>query len=503
MLRPYSDRLRTRLVRSLVFATFLLVLGILLLALPTAEPVFAASVGIDQCANGVAGTNPQSCSWTTGIVGNSNSSYIEGMASPQRFLLSNLYSGSAGSQCNNTTRVCNLTFSASWTDGTKHGYDMLVSWDQAVVINKQIAGVSNFYLNPCAGYNPGDTATCTDVYTTNQNIYNVPLPDDSFVSGSFQVDGSTQSRINAFEGLYGDRQLRIYANQPITSAVMLLSHCTNNLSSCGIANGSDTSGQTVISYTLIYTTNATDALVTFAGHFALSGNPRINPLTWGYSNGSGAIGGASWHVKDPKLNYTGGSQDNQAQLFEGSAYPIDSGTRAGGGTVTSGAITDTVWMTNTAAGASDIVGNVHFYVCADTIVPFSPPLSSTLPYGCLTTTSGAGYTVTDIGTKTLNVVNAGNKKNSSVTSAVYTPTFAGRYCFLTVFTPTDAIPYNYNVMSDTNSTSECFEYNNPTPLGVYSLSASSGTDWTMMVVAFGLLGIVVSVGVLKFGWRRN
>jgi hypothetical protein len=42
----------------------------------------------------------------------------------------------------------------------------------------------------------------------------VDVPDDPFIS----KDGSTQTRINAYESLYGNRQIRICGNQPIISA---------------------------------------------------------------------------------------------------------------------------------------------------------------------------------------------------------------------------------------------------------------------------------------------
>ncbi len=505
MIPLVSDRPNARLARILTLTSVFLVLGVALLIIPAVLPVFAAGVGIDQCANGKASDalNPQFCSWTNGILGNANSSYTEGMANPQRFLLSDLYGGSAGTQCDSTTHSCNLTFSASWTDGTNHGFDMLVSWDQAVTLNKQIAGVSDFLLEPCAGLNGSDPATCTSVYTTSRHIYDVSLPDDAFQSGSYQVNGSAQSRIDAFEGLYGNRTLRIYANDVITGASMLLSHCTNNLSACGLANGTDTSGQTVISYTLVFTTNATAAMVTFAGHYALSGNPRVNPLTWGYTNGSGAIGGASWHIKDPKLNYTGGSQDNQSQLFMGSAFPLDSGTvttlHVGQGT----AITDTVYISNTASGATDLAGNVHFYVCADTTDPYSPPASSALEFGCLSTTGGSGYTVTDVGTTNLTVVNAGKGKNSTAVSPIFTATVPGRYCFLTVFTPTDAIPHDYNVMSDTNGAGECVTFLHTTAVELSSITATTGHNWLLLGVTLGLLCVGGGAGVWWIRFKRN
>lgn len=490
-----------RLVRILALTSVFLVLGILWFVLP----VFAASITIDQCGNG-AESNPMSCYWTSGILGNSNSHYIEGMATPQRFLMQDLYGGSDGTQCDAATRQCNLTFSVSWSDVAVHGYDFIVSWEDAVKLAKNKAGVSDLILNPCSNYNNAQETACTSAYT-NGSYIDIVVPDDPFQSGSYQVTSTAQSRIDAYEALWGNRTIRLYANDVITAATLTLQHCDANLSTCPIANGADTSGTTVISYTLVFTTNATNALLTFAAHLAESGNPRLNPLAWGYENGAGSTGGANWHVKDPKLNYTGGSQDNQISLYEQSVYPIDSGTRAGPeGTLTSGAVTDTIWITNTG-GNNHIAGYVHYYLCRDTAPPYSPALSSSIPYGCLGTSDYTVGTdtvkVTDVGTRSVTFSKSGQNYLATGNSPIFTPTYAGRYCFLTIFYPTDTKPYNYGVMSDTNGSGECFYYNSPTAVRLSSLQAGDNTNWTLVGVTLGLLGILVSAGILKFGFDRD
>jgi hypothetical protein len=497
MNRSCSSSSSARLSRILVAVTFLLVIGIALLAIPTALPVYASSKFLDQCANG--DINPMACSWVTGIVGNANSHYIEGMAVPQRELMYGI------DDCDPVTHVCVYSFSVTWNDALVHGYDMLVSWDMARTINIAKTGVSDFYLNPCQGYNNTQETACTSAYThttgTTGSFIDVEVPNDPFKSGSFTYTSTAQSRINALEGLYGNRFVRLYANDVITAASLQLTHCNANLSVCNLADGTDTStGTSVISYTLTYTTNATNALFTFAGHLAEGGNPYLNPLSWGYQNGAGETGGANWHVKDPKFNYVGGSQDNQLALSEHNAFPMNSWPSQTVVSTVSG-ITDTLVMTSDL-GTSAINGTIHFYVCGDVTVPYDA-----LANGCLSTKNGSDYKVIDLGTSPL-TNNSTNPPSSQTVSASFTPAGPGRYCFLSVYTPSGTAPYPYSVISDTSS-AECFTYSGPTAVRLNSLNASS--DDTLLsqmnsplaFVGIGMLTLLGAVVVWKLASRHK
>jgi len=182
------------------------------------------------------------------------------------------------------------------TKGGKHAYDWLTGWNQG--------------NDPPLGYNPwGDnlkppqitTAICQALHlkTAPYEIY-VDVPDDPFIS----KDGSTQDRIDAYEAAWGNRQIRICGNLPITSASFIaMSH--------DVANGADT-GDSFILYTLTWTSASDQILIELAGHLAMSGNPAVNPIAWGVGLGSSQIGGGPYHFKLDKLDdHSLGSQDNQ------------------------------------------------------------------------------------------------------------------------------------------------------------------------------------------------
>jgi hypothetical protein len=135
--------------------------------------------------------------WIGSILQQSNSQYYEGMSVPQRIAFVDIDS--------TTDNVHNLTLSHQATKGGIHAYDWLTAWNQGNV--------------PPLTYIPwGDNIGPQVTTTICGNLHNqsganeifVDVPDDPFIS----KDGSTQTRINAYESLYGNRQIRICGNQP-------------------------------------------------------------------------------------------------------------------------------------------------------------------------------------------------------------------------------------------------------------------------------------------------
>ncbi|MBI5652810.1 MAG: hypothetical protein HZC40_20540 [Chloroflexi bacterium] len=469
---------------------FLLAVGI---ALPLAVTVYAYGDSYRQCSNGT--TNPLSCDWINGNINGNNSHYAEGMGVSQRPIWITL--NTLGSQ------VYTFTWQVSWTDASTHGYDFLMSWAQAQATALVYAGVP-LNLNVCQGETGAYATACTNLQASGF-FADVVVPDDSFVSGSFVVNGSTQSRINAFESIYGNRTVRLRTDGAIIGTPTLtLRHVDPNNASITIADGGDLGATTDIQYTLVFTSaTATQAMLEYAAHLAISGNPYIEPMAWGQSLGAGSTGGSNWHVKDPKFNGGGGSQDNQIQLRAGTPAMASQQSSSG---VNLGA-TDAVTLTASGFG-NDITGNVKFYVCRDNTAPWSPASSSAIPNGCLTTTAGTGYTVDYVGAVSLTVNNSSQTNRRSVsTSLVYTPTQLGFYCFMTVYEP-DTLPFLYTPTRDTNNSTECFTLGSPTAITLSAMNATPGDDpmtlWGVPLagLALGILGIGASFTLWKFGSRR-
>ena len=278
-----------------------------------AEFIFTDKVAVDfrQCANNDG--NPRvlgNCSWINSIVQASNARYFEGMSNMQRIVLIDI-----DPTANNNH---SMTLSHQSTKGGIHAYDFLTSYEQAIKAADD-AGVS--FIGTKA-YTPlGDESmslnlTLTDAHACGPNIgppntlgatcqslrggankANVELPDDNYVDSQ---DGSTLQRIMAYEAIYGNRYLRIYANAPINSASMTIAN----------HDGPDT-GDSDVNYVLSWNSTATQVLVEVAGHLAVTGlnNTGVN---WGPGQGSSQISGGPYHFNLKLLDGGSlGSQDNQ------------------------------------------------------------------------------------------------------------------------------------------------------------------------------------------------
>lgn len=256
--------------------------AVLMLLLVTVGPVLAgfAQNKIDQCSNqnNVLGQ----CVWINGIVQANNSYYREGMANPQRGLWVGVTGGPAHT----------LEFDVQWSKGGIHGYDFLTSYDQAQATAQVVAGFT-LTLNECSNMG-GQAANCTSTTDSGSYYLDIEVPDDPYIS----KDGATQPRIDAFEGVFGNRTIRLRANQPITAAVMTLSH--------DVPDGADT-GDSFVHYTIVFTSSASNVLLQAAGHIARS----TGSSGWGTGLGAASISGGPWHFKNFKFDGTGGSQDNQ------------------------------------------------------------------------------------------------------------------------------------------------------------------------------------------------
>ena len=195
------------------------------------------------------------------------------MAIPQRTIFDGI-----GTTAGN---VHTLTFSHQATKAGVHAYDFLTSYAQAIAAAANVA-VPYTDLNgqACAaeiGPPGGLGATCSAV-RNGMNCLDVTVPDDPFIS----KDGSTQTRINAYETQFGNRTIRICGDSAISTAGLTLAH--------SVTNGMDTADSD-INYTLTWTSPSTSIVIEMGGHISLSGDPMANALAWGVGLGASGISG--------------------------------------------------------------------------------------------------------------------------------------------------------------------------------------------------------------------
>ncbi len=265
-----------------VIISLITVATLVVMLMPAVSPPPVAAKGASVDFKQYANTDEQ---WINGILNKNNSEYYECMSVPQRTILAGIPSTTSG--------VHNLTFSHEATKGGTHAYDWLTAYNQGN--DPPLAYV------PCGeqiGQTPDFATICGDLHSSGYSIL-VDVPDDPFIS----KDGSTQDRIDAYEAEFGNRQIKIYGDQPFGAAGLTLSHT--------VSGGGDT-GDSYIEYVLTWTSNSTQILIEMAGHLALSGDPSTNPIAWGIGLGASYVSGGPYHFKLDKLDGASlGSLDNQ------------------------------------------------------------------------------------------------------------------------------------------------------------------------------------------------
>ena len=421
----------------------------------------AMSTDFTQCAdrNPTAGV----CDWINSILQHNNSQYTEGRGVPQRITFDAIPP--------NASNMHTLTFQVLWSKAGIHAYDWLMSYDQAklTAINYNRAYSTNFDSNICGPAN-SLASVCTALRTSGPFV-DIVVPDDPFIS----KDGSTQDKINAFEGIYGNRTIRMYGSSSFVTATLAITH--------DVPNGGDT-GDTYAFYTLAWTSPSTQTLILMAGHLAVTARQLADPIAWGVPLGSANINGGPYHFK---LNgFDGGNfgnQDNQIQGADIFGPPFLSTQSNSTGAINVG-VRDTALLTGTGSQGT-LDGIVTFYVCGDNSAPYTDTIQ---PVGGCTPTLPAGATHVKL-SPDIPVVLGGNQQNptGSALSPIFTPTLNGFYCFTAVYSPTNI---NYLGFTDVvSTTNECFFVQSPTAVTLTDFSARAGEPW--LPLALSAAGIVI------------
>ncbi len=408
-------------------------------------------INFQQCNTGEPPTG--TCAWINGILNAGQSTYFEGMATPQRILYDNVTAGSHTVQ-----------FTLAWTKAGKHAYDFPVSWTQAVTLASTIGHFSLSMSDPCFDMT-GDLATCrSGIYTQS-----VAFPTDNYISGQYALpatDGSTSAKIAAFEAAYGGsstRALKIITNQPgVSVTIQSPVH--------SVANGADT-GDTDVTYTINFTptgSSPTMIMFLFAAHIAVSdapGDPSAPTVTWGQGMGAKNISGAPYHVNNICIDgggCTGGGNDNQLDLSGTPETPsLLTRISNASGTLNS-PVSDTVTMT--LSSSTVFSGQLKFYICG--------PAATANP--CL-----PQYL-----TKTLVSTSSVSTTASSVTrsSSNYSPNQNGFWCFLAQWINED---YNTQSWETFSTTNECVSVTSATAVVLSSMQAVKSASGTRLAWSTG------------------
>ncbi len=269
--------------------------------------VFAQAVDFTQAANKLR-TSTGQVSWIGSILNDSKSDYYEGMAVPQRIILTGLA----------PNQEHTFYFSFSSIKANTHSYDFITSWDKAISVanfvgNKLTPGsslLSDLISEQCGEAIPSNyVAVCTNA--TNSARVTIPSPPNP----STNPNGSNIAAIKAaFEGAFsGDAGLLLKSTQDISGAKMTFEGYS----------GADMDG----TYKLVWNSGtATTAVIQFAGHLALGTEPSLDWAGIGHGDnfGAGAVSGAPYHINLGRIDGSSlGNQDNQisAPLILGCVKP--------------------------------------------------------------------------------------------------------------------------------------------------------------------------------------
>ena len=261
---------------------------------------FSQSVDIRQAANNKGNNGIGNVEWIESNLG-SNSVYYEGMGVPQRIIANGL-----PNQVSHT-----LLLKHQSKKGTKHGYDFLISWEMAQFAAEKFRPSQPLlkYLNPYLNVPSNKQTTVDNILTIGATPGRITINPPANITGQ-----SVATRKTAFENL-----MNALKGTTIPAGIEVLS--TSAVSGGSLTFNGYEGGDSVAVYTLSWTTAlpSSSAIIKFAGHlassvdfFKTSNYTPVDNIGWGASNGSGSIGGSSYHINVKQVDSSSvGSQDNQ------------------------------------------------------------------------------------------------------------------------------------------------------------------------------------------------
>ena len=347
--------------------------------------------------------------WINSIIQSSNSVYYEGMGVPQRVLFTNVPAAPSD--------IHSLTFSHQFTKGGVHAYDFLVSWAAA----QEAAHLANTAYDPdlfsqTCGENIGPPgtlqATCTALL--GMHHLSIPVPSDTFTSWA---GGSVNTKETAFDTRVGmsdatARSIDVYANAPISAGSVTFTH--------NVPSGGDT-GDSDVDYVLNWTSTATQYLIQFAGHLAVSGNAGTNPEAWTPTTGSSQISGGPYHFHIYTLDGASlGAQDNQIKGADILFVPNTPSVSTTMSETSPIAIGTSVHDSATITGAtSDAGGTISYGLYSDntcsTLVQDLTPATATVVNGVAP--DSTSYTFNSAGTWYFQATYSGDANNTGPVSS--------------------------------------------------------------------------------------
>ncbi|MFV8328085.1 T9SS type A sorting domain-containing protein, partial [Flavobacterium sp. ZS1P14] len=254
-----------------------------------------AKVDIDFSQPRTGSAPTEVLNWTNGTT-TAQSEYVEGMGVPQRLLIQGLKG--------NTHSIRIRHEAVKKQDAARHGYDFLMSWEQAVATAGNIGNgtrneLQNLLAQECDGHWSGaGQAACKAMTTSAKAIIPDVMGNPPNQTGNRNVDDVIQ----CFESQYGDRTIELEGTTAIANLAI-------NFDGYSGRDGGDNYAW----YTISWTSSSPNVMLKLAGRLAQGGG------SCGYGNchGAGSIKGNPYHFKLDAVDGKGvGERDNQVKCDE-------------------------------------------------------------------------------------------------------------------------------------------------------------------------------------------
>jgi hypothetical protein len=256
-------------------------------------------VGVDfrQARNANHPVTP--INWTGGVSNLQQSDYYEGIGVPQRII----FTGIQPNSVTGNTHTLLFKFEAvKHQSADRHAYDFLMSWEQAVasagnIGNSSVNELQDLIAQTC---NSGISSDALNACLGNTYHALANIPDHMGNPPNHHGIGSVDQMIQCFEGVYGDRNIEIVGNSPISGASLVFD---------GYDGGPY--GDNYAFYSLTWTSTSTDIMVKVAAR------PAVGFGICGYGScwGAGKVNGAPYHFILELLDGKSlGRRDNQVMV---------------------------------------------------------------------------------------------------------------------------------------------------------------------------------------------
>ena len=187
--------------------------------------------------------------------------------------------------------------------GDRHAFDFLMSWEQAIatagdIANGSINELQDLIAQQCNGNIQANPASACSNFTTNAYA---TVTDNMGNPPNHHGNNNVNTAIACFEQQYGNRQIEIQGDTPITNFNIVFEGYS----------GRD-NGDNYAWYTVNWTSTSSNVMIKLAGRAALGGGGLC-----GYGNcyGAGSINGAPYHFKLELLDgHSLGNRDNQLMV---------------------------------------------------------------------------------------------------------------------------------------------------------------------------------------------